>query len=484
MNLNEKLARVFHKNQIIDKSLSRFSAKFGQLPSYVIDYILNQFVDPSNPSEGLNKAQKLIDNHYIGSDQREKIKGLIRRNNQHYFIGNLIVRYDSGKDEFWATIDVLGDSKIRIVPTILEQYEDILLVRGCYGKMKVEFDPTFVIGKNLFPFVVTDFVPLQNTQVNLQEWVEKRDEFETEEWIDILINSFGFSPDQFDFDTKIFYLCRMIPFVENNINIVEFGPTETGKTYAYRSISNYGFVMSGSNVTVASLFYNKIRRKIGLIGYNDVIMFDEISGVQFNNQSELINMLKDYMNSGHFGRDQQDFAANSSIVFGGNISCDRDNKKVSNIHHHLFVPFPYQIRNDRAFLDRIHGYLPGWVAHQISSSILSNNYGFMADYLSEIFHQLRTKNYAHIIAERVKFNNMSQRNQNAITKLSSGLLKLIYPNALYHISNKELQFIINIAVELRQRVIDQIHIIASKEFVKTNLSQQLEIINVRRNNDA
>lgn len=476
MTLSEKVSQIFDQKNIINKSLARYSSDFSRLPLYVADYIINQFVDPNDIAPGLQKAQRLIENHYVNSDHRDKIKAAIRKNGKHHFIGNLSVRYDQSKDQFWSTIDVLGDSKVRIAPRVLSQYSDVLLVRGCYGKICVSFDPTCSIGKNLLPFLITEFVPLQIIDINLDDWISKRSEFSESEWIDLLINSLGFNPDKLDENTKIFYLCRMIPFVENNVNLVEFGPTETGKTFAYRSLSNYGFVISGSNVTVASLFYNKLRRKMGLIGYNDVVMFDEISGVQFNNQADLINILKDYMNSGNFGRDQQNFTSTCSIVFAGNIECDRESKEVCNYNNHLFTPFPTSIRYDKAFLDRLHGFLPGWLAHQISTSMLSHEIGFMSDYMAEIFHSIRERDYAYIVRENIRFYRMGHRNENAIIKLSSGLLKLIYPDVTIRaIEKHQLKFVVDIAIDLRQRVIDQISIISPQEFQKVSLKDQLRL---------
>ncbi|KKL22700.1 hypothetical protein LCGC14_2432840, partial [marine sediment metagenome] len=309
---------------------------------------------------------------------------------------------------------------------------------------------------------------------DLDQWIERRNEFTDQEWSDLLINSVGFNPQQLTEQEKIVHFMRLMPFVEPNISLVELGAPETGKTFTYRSLSSYGFVISGSKITIASLFFNKLRRQLGVIGQKDCVMFDEIAHAEMNGQDDLISMLKDFMNTGRFTRGNTEFGSECSVVFGGNIDCDRANKKVKGYYRHLFMPLPRIIQNDRAFLDRIQGYIPGWQAAQIADGNFSKSLGFMADYFSEIMHRLRARNYAHIILEHVDFGNMTLRNQTAVTRMSSALLKLLFPHRTVDtIQSNELRYVLDIAASLRQRVVDQLAIIAPAEFGNIKLSYAL-----------
>jgi ATP-dependent Lon protease len=309
----------------------------------------------------------------------------------------------------------------------------------------------------------------------LDEWVSNREHFSDDEWIDLMVSSIGFNPDKLDEEEKMLYFTRLLPFVESNVNLVELGPPETGKTFNYRSLSSYGFVVSGSKTTIASLFYNKLRRKLGVVGYKDCVMFDEISHANWNGDDELVSMLKDFMNTGRFGRDTAEFASDCSIVFAGNIDCDRAEKEVKGWHKHLFDTLPQLVRNDRAFLDRIHGYIPGWKAPQIAESKFAIGFGFMADYLSEIMHRLRDRNYVHIINHNVDFGEMTQRNAIAVARMASGFMKIIYPHrTLETVEQNELRKVLDLSVSLRQRVVDQLAVIAPAEFGGVKLRYKLK----------
>jgi len=471
-----KVSQIFsHDGMIVDKKLSFLGDHFRKIPRFVADYLITTLVDSENPHVGMEKIGRLMTENFVDSDQKEWIKSQIKENGTHHLIGEIRCRYDQTKDEYWADIGSLGDQYVRISPYIIAEHGDILLTTGGWGTIEVAFDPSFAIRSKLYPFIVVDFKPLQITKINIDYWIGQRSEFSDSEWIDLMINSIGFDPTTLTQQEKMIYLARLLPFVESNINLVELGPPETGKTFNYRSLSSYGFVVSGSKTTVASLFYNKIRRKLGVVGYKDCVMFDEIAHADLNGQDDLISMLKDFMNTGKFGRDTTEFSSECSMVFAGNIDCDRSKKCVKGYYKHLFTPLPRIIQNDRAFLDRIHGYIPGWLAPQIAESKFAKDYGFMADYLSEIMHKLRSRNYAHIIIERIEFGSMTQRNQTAVTRLASGFLKLMFPHKTSEtIENHELKLVVDAAVDLRQRVVDQLAIMAPAEFGDIKLSYNIK----------
>lgn len=461
-----KLLEIFPKGSIINKSIS---CNFGKIPNFVSDYLISQLVNSDDPQSGIVKIQKILEENYTESSKRELIKSRIRELGRYSLLGHLQVRLDQSKDDYFASISSLEDTNIRIHRTVLESFGDKLLSEGCFGNISVTYDPSFQIKKKNYPFLITDFIPLQITQINLNEYIEKRKLFETQEWIDLLINSIGFDPEKFTQEQKLLYLCRLILFVEPNVNLIELGPVATSKTHFFRNLSQYGLILSGSNPTIASLFYNKLRRSPGVICYKDFLAFDEISGIKFNNE-ELINTLKDYMNSGKFSRDKTELSSGCGIILLGNIDSDLKIHEPKNTYQHLFVPLPTKIHNDRAFLDRLHGFIPGWRLPQVSVSSLSKNYAFASDYLSEIFHRLRDKDYSYIINSKIQFEEMGFRNQIAITKLASGLLKIIFPHrTIETILKEELELIMNLSVSLRQRVLDQLRIINPGEFKNSKI---------------
>ncbi len=472
----DKISRIFAEDGIVvHKGLTSLSDHFRKIPRFVADYLISTFVNADNPAPGIEKITQLLTENFVDGDQKELVKSRIREIGEYNLLGSMRCRYDQAKDQYWADIGVLGDQFVRISPYVIAEYGDILLTSGAWGTITIAFDPTYKVRSRLYPFIITDFTPFQITNLDLDKWIASREEFTDQEWSDLMINSIGFNPHQLTEQEKIVHFARLMPFVESNINLVELGPPETGKTFTYRSLSSYGFVVSGSKTTIASLFYNKLRRQLGVIGYKDCVMFDEIAHADLNGQDALISMLKDFMNTGRFGRDTTEFSSECSVVFGGNIDCDRSSKTVKGYHRHLFMPFPRLIQNDRAFLDRIHGYIPGWEAGQIAECNFSQSFGFMADYLSEIMHRLRGKNYAHIILEHVNFGNMTLRNQTAIIRMSSALLKLLYPHrTIDTIQSNELKCVLDIATSLRQRVINQIAILAPGEFSNTKLRYHID----------
>jgi len=473
--LDDKVLTVFEPGKVVvNKGIAHFSEQFRRLPKFVADYLVASLVDPHDPAPGLAKMDRLLREHFIESEQQELVKSLIRENGEHHLIGPLRVRYDQGRDMYWAEIPALGDQYVRIDLSLVKTFSESLLTAGAWGRITVAFDGHFSLGGKRFPFIVEAFTPLQITKINVDAWVEGRASFTDEEWIDLLITSIGFDPAGLSREEKVLYLLRLIPFIEPNVNLIELGPPETGKTFAFRSLSSYGFVVSGSNTTVASLFYNKARRKMGLVGYRDCILFDEIAHSDFRDE-RIVAILKDYLNTGHFGRDTEEFTSECSVVFAGNIECDRSTRQVSSRCRNLFAPLPEVMGRDCAFLDRIHGFLPGWTAPQISESRLARGVGFMADYLSEIMHQMRSCNYSPILLDHVDFNGMGKRSETAITKIASGLLKLVYPHRTSAtIQREELDWVLAEAVGLRRRVLDQLARMAPGEFRHAELFCELK----------
>lgn len=313
---------------------------------------------------------------------------------------------------------------------------------------------------------------LQYTRIDLDDFIEKRPLFTEDEWIDLLVQSVGFNPTRFERRVKMLMLMRLVPFVEPNYNLIELGPRETGKTYTFRNTSNRAFVVSGGKATPATLFFNKATRKLGVVGLKHLVFFDEIANTRFDDAEASISVLKDYMQTGKFSRGDQEFSAQCSIVLGGNIDTDLELREPAARYSQLFEPLPPELQ-DPAFLDRIHAYLPGWEMPKIRPENYATGYGFLTDYLAEIFTELRRRNFQTHVNAWIDLGAMTGRNQDAIKKTAAGLLKLLHPHrSVEEITLEEITPIIELAVEMRKRTTDQLAIVLPAEF--SNVSYAYE----------
>jgi ATP-dependent Lon protease len=281
----------------------------------------------------------------------------------------------------------------------------------------------------------------------------------------------GYNPYRLEERVKHLLLLRLVPFVESNYNVIELGPRETGKTYMYKNTSPQAFVVSSGKSTPATLFYHKAWKRVGVIGMKDVVVFDEVAQEGEGEpkfDAETIDTLKMFMQSGQYTRDNLEFTSQCSIVLGGNIGSDTERRAPVDGYQHLFEPLPAELRYDTAFLDRIHGYLPGWEIPKIAPENYATGYGFISDYLAEIFRLLRRRNFQTHVTAHVIFDGWTGRNQDAVQKTSAGLLKLLYPHrSPENIEPDELFFCVDLAVEMRRRVIEQLRRIAPREFTHT-----------------
>jgi len=458
-------------DRVVLKPLTRWNDAYKEFPRYVMEYLCARYVDPVNPVAGQSRIDSLLQEHYVDSNAKELIKSRIREQKEYVLLGSLQVRLDTARDHYWAEVPALGDNYVRITEKVRDEFGDILLTGGAWGTMTIEYDSRYEIQGKIYPFLVREFKPFQITRLDLGDYISKRKLFTDDEWIDLLITSIGFNPTKFDKRTKMLYLLRLVPFVEPNYNLIELGPRETGKTYTYRNTSSHSFVISGGKATPATLFYNIASHKIGILGYRDVIFFDEIGNTSFTDAEATISVLKDYMQTGRFSRGTLEFNSQASIVLGGNIDTDTNRKQPAEHYSHLFESLPSELGSDSAFLDRIHAFLPGWEMPKILPENYAEGYGFITDYLAEIFVRLRGQNqFMTIVQAKANFDGVTGRNQTAVAKTASGLLKLIYPHrTLDDITQQEIDMCLTLAAECRERVIDQLAVIAKDEFKKVKL---------------
>lgn len=471
--LDGKILQVLG-DRVILKPLTRWNEAYKEFPRYVMEYLVSRYVDPAEPVAGQHKIDKILSEHYSESAKKELIKSRIKERGQYALLGQLTVRLDQGRDHYWATVPALGDDTVRISQQVLAKEGDVLMTSGAWGTMEVEYDGTYEIRGRKYPFYIREFTPLQYTRLSLDEFVEKRHSFTEDEWLDLLVQSIGFNPAKFERRVKMLMMMRLVPFVEPNYNLIELGPRETGKTYTFRNTSNRAFVVSGGKATPATLFYNKASRKLGVIGLKQLVFFDEIANTRFDDAEASISVLKDYMQTGKFTRGDQEFTAPCSIVLGGNIDTNLDLRQPDNRYLHLFQVLPLELQ-DPAFLDRIHAYLPGWEMPKIRPENYATGYGLLTDYMAEIFAELRRRNFQIHVNAWVDMGTMTGRNQDAIKKTTAGLMKLLHPHRNPDsITHKELVPLLEMAVEMRKRVTDQLAKILPAEFGEVEYTYTLK----------
>jgi len=472
--LNDKIKQGL-PDRVVSKPLTRWNEAYKEFPRFVMEYLVSRYVNPDEPVPGQSKIDRILTEHYTESAKKELIKSRIKENGEYLLLGQLSVRLDQGKDHYWADVPALGDDHVRVAPKVLAQYRDALMTSGAWGTMTIAYDATYELGRRKYPFYIREFMPFQVIlrEGSIDEYAAKRRQFTEDEWIDLLVQSIGFNPVRFDRRTKWLMLLRLVPFVESNYNLIELGPRETGKTYTYRNTSAKSFVISGGKATTPTLFYNKATRKLGVVGVKHVVFFDEIANTRFDDPESSISMLKDYMQTGKFTRGDQEFSAQCSIVMGGNIDTDLRRKVPSGKYEHLFAVLPAELQ-DIAFLDRIHGYMPGWEMPKIRPENYATGYGFMTDYLAEVFAELRRRNFQTFVSAAFDFGSMTGRNQDAIKKTAAGMLKLLHPDLRVEDAKPEmLEPVIAFAVEIRKRVVDQLAVMKPEEFGGTKYDYEL-----------
>jgi len=480
---NYKFTPLDHKvleimsDRIILKSLTRWNDAYKELPRFVMEYLVARFVNPDEPIAGQAKIDRILTENWVDSAEKELIKSRIKERGIYNLLGSVQVRLDASKDHYWVAVPAIGENTVRITRNILVEHGDSLLSGGAWGTCTLEYDSNYKIGGRIYPFVMTDFKPFQITRVSLDDYIEKRRLFTTEEWIDFLMNTIGFDPSFFTLRQKLLYLLRLVPFVEKNYNMIELGPRETGKTYTYRNTSSRSFVISGGSTTPATLFYHKGLKRLGIIGQRDVVYFDEIGRTRFADADATVNILKDYMQTGLFSRGDQEFNATASIVLAGNIevATNDDNPKPSDRYSHWLAVLPAEVNSDTAFIDRLNAYVPGWEFQKIRKERYAKGYGMMTDYFAEILKRLRERQIQTMVAASINFEGETSRNQDSIQKTTSGLIKLIFPHRdVDTIEPAEMKMCLELAIETRQIVYDQMAIISPGEYKSRSINVKVK----------
>ena len=465
--LKEKLRSNFD-GKIVRKDLTRKIKEGANVPVYVLEFLLGQYCSSDDPEvieSGVQAVKRILADNFVRPDEAQKILSVLRKNGSHTVIDMVTVRLDLKHDCYLADFSNLGISGVPISEEYPERF-DRLLCGGiwCIVRLEYEGGEQDSGGKNL-PINISNLTPIQMPHIDINELKEGRKAFSKEEWIDVILRSIGMEPDELSSREKWLLLIRCIPLIENNYNLCELGPRSTGKSHIYKEISPNSILISGGQTTVANLFYNMGRKTVGLVGLWDCVAFDEVAGIRFKDKDG-VQIMKDYMASGSFARGKEEKAASASMVFVGNINQSVDVLlKTSS----LFDPFPPEMGTDTAFLDRIHCYLPGWEIPKFRPEHFTGDYGFITDYFAEFVRELRKEQYGDALDRYYRLGkNLNQRDTIAVRRTVDGLLKLVYPDGEF--SKNDLEEILQIALEMRRRVKEQLKKLGGMEFYDVNFS--------------
>ena len=474
--IKEKLRQNFD-GKIVRKDLTKKIKEGANVPTYVLEFLLGQYCsvdDDEIIQKGVKTVKRILADNYVRPDESEKVLSRLRQRGTMTIIDQVTVELNLRYDYYEARFSNLGLGGVPISEEYPEKY-DRLLCGGIWCIVQLEYnneqESDIILQdrkpkkKNESLISICKLTPIQMPHVDLDELKKGRKAFSKEEWIDVLLRSIGMEPDQLTYREKWLLLLRMVPLVENNFNLCELGPRSTGKSHLYKEVSPNSILVSGGQTTVANLFYNMGKHTMGLVGLWDCVAFDEVAGIRFKDKDG-IQIMKDYMASGSFARGKEEKAANASMVFVGNINQSVDVLlKTSS----LFDPFPPEMGTDTAFLDRIHCYIPGWEIPKFRPEHFTDDYGFITDYLAEFLRELRKEQYGDALDRYFHLGkNLNQRDTIAVRKMVGGLVKLVYPDGLF--DKTELEEILQIALEMRRRVKEQLKKLGGMEFYDVNFS--------------
>ena len=453
--------------KIVRKDLTKKIKEGANVPVYVLEYLLGMYCSSQEDDEieaGVEQVKNILASNFVRPDEAQKILSALRQRGSYTVIDKITVNLNISKDRYEAEFSNLGLKGIPIEEEYPTEF-DRLLCGGIWCIIQLDYEFVEEEKKNGFPIKIRKLDPIQMPHVDIEELKAARKNYTKEEWIDIMLRSIGMEPSVLEPRVKWLLIARMLPLVENNFNLCELGPRSTGKSHLYKEISPNSILVSGGQTTVANLFYNMGRKTVGLVGLWDCVAFDEVAGINFKDKDG-IQIMKDYMASGSFARGKEEKAATASMVFVGNINQSVDVLlKTSS----LFDPFPPQMGTDTAFLDRMHCYIPGWEIPKFRPEHFTNDYGFITDFLAEFLRELRKEQFGDALDKFYKLGkNLNQRDTIAVRKMVGGFIKLIYPDGEY--DKEQLEEIIQISLEMRRRVKEQLKKLGGMEFYDVNFS--------------
>lgn len=468
--LDEKLLNHF-RGFVVKKDLVQ-TLKVGEnVPVFVLEYLIANSCstrDENVIKRGMDNVKKILSDHYVNPEESDLIHSKIRDSGNYKIIDRISVRLDSKKDQYWAQLLNSNIKNANISDRLVGEHEKLML-GGIWAIIDMGYDPEIKFGSNIYPFVVRDIKPIQLSSFDNGKFIENRKHFTKTEWMHVLLRSSGIEPDSEGMTErmKMLLVSRLIPLVEKNFNFIEIGPRSTGKSYVFKELTPYSILISGGQATVAKLFVHGSTGKVGAVGQWDAVTFDEATDRLFKDR-DAVPLMKDYMESGSFSRAGAggEITGSASIVLNGNI-----NQPVETVLRtsHLFSPLTDEVNHDTAFLDRIHFYLPGWEMIKFAPGHFTKNFGFSTDYFCECLKSQRKVNYTDVIESFFSLgSHLKQRDTKPVKKAVSGFIKLLHPDGSY--TKNDVRQYLEIALEMRRRVKEQLKRIGGMEFWDTNFS--------------
>ncbi len=471
MNTLDQKINTHFAGLVVRKDLVKTVKGNAIVPTYVLEYLLGQYCatsDDASIQTGIETVKEILRKHYVHRNEAGLVRSNIREKGRYKVIDKISVALNDKSDAYEAEFSNLGIKKVLVDSGTIKTHPK-LLVGGVWCIADIEYE--FKEEKSAVPWILSTLKPIQLSHFDFEGYVEARKQFTTDEWIDLLIQSIGFNPEMFGKRSKLTQLVRLIPYCERNYNLIELGPKGTGKSHIYSEFSPHGILISGGEVTVPKLFVSNASGKIGLVGYWDVVAFDEFAGKQKRVDKALVDIMKNYMANKSFSRGVETLGAEASMVFVGNT---RHTVPYMLKHSDLFDELPEKFY-DSAFLDRIHFYAPGWEVDIIRGEMFSNGYGFVVDYLAEILRSMRNHDYSDRYQEHFSLSpDISTRDRDGVNKTFSGLMKILFPQG--GASKEEIEELLQFSIEGRKRVKDQLMRIDSTypkvHFAYTDVSGQ------------
>jgi ATP-dependent Lon protease len=466
----DKKALDHFRGFVVKKDLVGIIKGGANVPAFVLEYLLANTCsteDEEKLKEGLDNVKTILRNHYINPEESTLIQSKLREKGRYKIIDKISVDLDPQRDRYWANVSNSNIKKANISDDLVKSHEKLLL-GGIWAIIEMEYDPMITVGNTVYPFVVKDIKPIQLSTFDNSKIAEKRAEFSKDEWKKLLLRSAGYEPYSEGLDDRKLnlLLCRLIPLVEANFNMVELGPRSSGKSYIYKEITPYAILISGGQGSVAQLFVNNTSGRVGAVGLWDAICFDESTDKLFKDR-DAIPLMKDYMESGSFSRAKGgEISGSASVILNGNI-----NQPVETVLQtsHLFSPLSDEVNHDTAFLDRINLFLPGWEITKFSPSNFTKHFGFSTDFFSEILKSQRKTTYYDAIDQYFTLgSHLKQRDSKSVRRIVSGFIKLLHPDGAY--TKEEIREYLVTAMEMRRRVKEQLKRIGGMEFWDTNFS--------------
>jgi ATP-dependent Lon protease len=464
LSLAEKIAKAFGR-LAVEKRKTRLS-DLKEFPRYVIEYLINQFCPGIDFDAEISDVRRKLAKSYASPADAPRILHELKQKRHLDLIGRVEVRLETSEDKYWASLAALNERNIHVSESLINKYPR--LMGGMWGIAELAYDEQQVWKSKVAPLVLADFTPFQHGRIDIKEFQQARSQFTRDEWMDLLLNTAGLNPAAHSQRQKMLILMRLVPMIERMVHLIELGPRETGKSYGYKNLSYYSYMLSGGRATPAALFVHGGTGKPGLVAQFDTLVFDEIANTEFKDPTATVSIFKDYMEYGNFSLGRFQVKGEASIVFIGNI--DVLGSLPHEKYEHLFEPLPEEMV-DTALFERISGFLPGWEMAKLTDQSYADGFGFTLDYFAELLHLLRGSLLPVDPASRYRLYNAKGRDTEAVHRIVRGLMKLLHPDA--QATDDELAEYVSYAVEVRQRVKDQLSIMAPGEYPQYTIEYEI-----------